>query len=328
MGCNQISDFCRPSWTTHLAGMSGLLDACTQRRSRSACDDELIRFCRQYLVYHLVMAKATFNVDRVLRGTKEMAPKFLADISTCRNDDLGLVKPSESSSTSGNFHKLHPNVPRELESGFDDQAQRLLQSDSFNQLDYIEAHQGFSNSLLILIDSISDLPDHASGSKSHMSAIQIEVQKIENALDTLVQRPPDSLLANASVYGFVNFTELDDAVHDNAAVDRRLQMVTATAEAHRLGALLFLDEICATHFPNVDLRCRQSRKISIERVFTLASTIYSTGFITAAFPLWPIFVAGCMVTTDEERVTVLEIFDNYQCRIQFGVSSLLAAVVG
>ncbi|KAL5338751.1 fungal-specific transcription factor domain-containing protein [Aspergillus crustosus] len=56
-----ISDHCKSTWTKHLIGLSGILDACSEHPFTDSHTLRLIKTCRQYLVYHLIMAKATIS---------------------------------------------------------------------------------------------------------------------------------------------------------------------------------------------------------------------------------------------------------------------------
>lgn len=100
----------------------------------------------------------------------------------------------------------------------------------------------------------------------------------------------------------------------------KLEFITMTADSNRLAALLFLDETCATHLPHIVPRCRKSRSVIIQKIFSYVKSICETGPITAALPIWPVFVAGCMASTDDDRLQVMEIFDKFLSEEKFGVS--------
>ncbi|KAI1387989.1 uncharacterized protein F4822DRAFT_298391 [Hypoxylon trugodes] len=314
-----ISDQCRATWTSHIVGISGLLDACQGQASRSPGHETLLQFSQQYLMYHLVMAKSTLHVDGVIPNSKSILSRLIGVSSSPtrnRDDRDGVHERAPRNSTSVN-EEPEERIEPCLASFFLD-----------NELDEIDTHQGFSNRLLLLINDICDLRDSecsgkAGDANADTSALERRVIQIQSQLECLTQVPPKSVLQSSRDRREDYQTQpLLNEFHK-----RRLELITMTAETNRLAALLFLDETCGTHFPHIIPRCRKSRPDFIQKVLSLIQDICDTGPITAALPIWPVFVAGCMASSDDIRLQVLEIFDKFQRQKKFGSLPPALAVI-
>lgn len=170
--------------------------------------------------------------------------------------------------------------------------------------DYIDVCQGFSNRLLLLINDICNLPG---GSRQDAAAA---VKRIDTCLENLEQLPPSSLQSDPTGAS----PELE------AARQRKLDVITATAEANMLSAFVFLDETCRIHWPGIVPECRASLQKHISRIFSLVEEICEKEPVTAALPIWPVFIAGCSLDKDEDRVRLLGILDKFKWQQLFGVS--------
>ena len=178
-----------------------------------------------------------------------------------------------------------------------------------SHIHYIEHHQGFSNALLLLVNEISDL-----AGKGGTNDIAKRVYQLEAQHEKLNQLLPKSALDES--------TSLPIHMERKKIPSYRLQSTLDTAEAHRIAAFLFLDEMCALHLPGVAPDCRSSGSAHIEEILSLVESICNREPVTAALPIWiwPVFIVGCAVITEGDRLRILDILDKFQLRRIFGVS--------
>lgn len=252
--------------------MRTLLDVCGNNPTACAHAEQVIRFCEQYFTYHLVMAKTLFSIS-VCQGKVENVP-----------NQRGLIDM-----TSQPYLRFGKEPAR---------------------ADCIEPHQGFSNSLLRLINEICNIRNFAGTGAAHdESLMAVKVSGIETGLDNLRQEVPQSLLAG--------WKKQQPA---------EILTIKATAEVHRIGALLFLDETCALYCPEVVPRSREMREILGGRIIELALNI-DLDHVTAAYPIWPVFIAGCLVSDEDRRLRILKIFDRIEKIKDFRVSHGLFVIL-
>lgn len=193
-----------------------------------------------------------------------------------------------------------------------------------DDLNHIQNYQGFSNSLLLLVNEVCDLGKRledenlSEGNCSEENTLVEDVIRLRSSLESLTQLPPKS-----------RHIQGDDSMAYNAPSPsssrdhhRQLEVIMATAEANRVAALLFLDETFSTRFPSLfSSDTRKRRSAYKEAIFTCADTICENGIVTSALPIWPIFLAGYSAVTDEDRSRVLAILDRFQSQSWFGVSA-------
>ncbi|KIW73001.1 hypothetical protein PV04_01156 [Phialophora macrospora] len=337
-----ISDLCRPTWTSHLLGLSGLLDLCVQHGDLVNQYQSLVSFFRQYLVYHLVMAKATFSVDHALPAAELILPTLLdamvvqdpnpndrwamgdaggADCYHGATDGHGLQRPTISFDFQPDVSSSPPPPVAILDT---------LNKDSY----YIQPHQGFSNALLYLINMICDLPNLKERSgpgprqdPDGVNAVVIDqVQRIETSLDTLTQLPPRPFAPESSSVCDLAETP-GERVGAEDVLGNRLHLVELTAEVHRVTARLLLDTMCRLHYPWLASQLHHTHEDIIEEVLTQIEAICQIEPITSAAPIWPTFLVGCVVSGDRDRLRVLKIFDRLQTHKQQGNIPPAAAVV-
>lgn len=285
----EVADHCQPTWTDHLAAIAALLEACTNHPAMPDSAQDIVRFAWQYFAYHLVTAKTTFAVNQFIPSTS------------------ALRLP-----TAPIYHQyMH------------------LRSDTTKD-SYVDAYQGFSNTLLFLIDDICELRSTPAASVSEVAAT---VHRIEEAIVSLRQLPPkpywfedgDSLFHD--LFNGDNADESKSPASDNTDTanipgsDRmRFLVLESTAEAHRLGALLFLDETCALYWPEIVPRTRAVRSRLVDQIVDLSRAILAAEHVTAAFPVWAVFMAGCMAAAggglgggaDHQRQRILDIFSRLE----------------
>ncbi|KAJ5716332.1 hypothetical protein N7493_008243 [Penicillium malachiteum] len=162
--------------------------------------------------------------------------------------------------------------------------------------DTIDTYMGFSHSLLLLINEVADL----AGTPSEASSIAkaSNVYPLKKRIETIQQMPP------------VEFISPDTEC-------------AAIAEANRLGTLLLLHEICSSksrqpdyyHLPSFN---PDEKDQYVEQILQLILSKKANMMRTAALPLWPLFLAGCCTRNEEDRVTVLQIFEEVESIRRYG----------
>jgi hypothetical protein len=190
-----------------------------------------------------------------------------------------------------------------------------------DSLDIIDPYMGFSNSLLLLINEVADLAweDGDSVSDEVTEPLNIRATRLKESLENLRQIPP-----------FVPSTALGmrNSVGSGEVTESECQ---AIAEANRLGALVLLHEICSSTTTSSDhtinsvthntrppgLRS-EDKDPYVRRILNLILDNKNMKR-TAALPLWPLFLAGCCAPGEEERITVLRLFEELEGTKRFGV---------
>ncbi|OKO99914.1 hypothetical protein PENSUB_8131 [Penicillium subrubescens] len=97
----------------------------------------------------------------------------------------------------------------------------------------------------------------------------------------------------------------------------------AIAEANRLGALLLLHETCSpkaasTSRSGLPAFDTEEKSRFVGQILNLILEKKANMMRTAVLPLWPLFLAGCCAREDEERVTVLRLFEELNGIRRFG----------
>ncbi|KAI8956697.1 fungal-specific transcription factor domain-containing protein [Daldinia sp. FL1419] len=304
-----ISDNCKSTWISHLMGIFGFLDVCLQQNIRTPEEKAIVQFGQQYLMYHLVMAKSTLHLDEVMPKYKDILTRLLgnSETSSTKCIDTNYTSSKELvNATSQPVSFGYGNGDPTMQPGF-----RLVGPSFNDELDRIDTHQGFSNRLLLIINDICDLRNSQNSDErqdNDAEALERRVIEIQSRLEVLTQNPPENSY---------QFWERSDQPGPEE-LQRRLDFIMMTAESHRLATLLFLDETCATHLPHIIPQCRKIRSATIHEILFKVKCICETGPITAALPIWPVFVAGCMASSDDERLQVMEIFDKFLSQKKFG----------
>lgn len=303
----EITDSCRPSWVTHLKGIHTLINQYQDAFIRSSRTSDVSRFFSRYFSFHLVLARTAFRVEDDIAFTNTASSVNMESASTqaCLpisklTDFLSLAMPLED-------------------------------------LDQIDSYMGLSNSLLLLINEVADLAWKYHSKKSieaEMPFVREQVQRLRSSLETLQQTPPP-LADNGQSDGPYPIAYTTDA---DGLLARTVAEFQAIAEANRLGALLLLHEVCASRFQRPDLFRTATTPEIVSNEYSSAPTDYKTCYVrgildpmiqninrisrTAALPLWPLFIAGCCVTTEEDQITVMKIFEETEKLKRYGVCSL------
>jgi hypothetical protein len=252
------------------------------------------------------MAKATFRIDKFIPNSERTLSKHL----------LADSWPREVSNDTPSTHQ--GNILMQLFSGYGvesltspNAAEEIMFPPNTTASDYIECGQGFSNSLLLIINEICDLsngPEYR-----EIDHVASTVQRIHSSLNSLIQLAPDNR------YDAHRQQTTNENFQGKRNINSRLEVIIATAEANRLAALLLLDDTCALRFPEVKSPGRASRKDYIENIISTVEMICDKEPVTAALPIWPVFVAGCSIVSEEGRLRVLSILEKFQDPQVFGV---------
>jgi hypothetical protein len=164
--------------------------------------------------------------------------------------------------------------------------------------DTIDPYMGFSPSLLLLINQVAELAGIRGDGQKRVSATT--VYQLKKSLEEVEQRIP---------------AEHIDPNTECAAI----------AEANRVGALLLLHETCSrkpicsgtSHLPSLNV---EEKNGYVEQILNLILTKKANMMLTAVLPLWPLFLAGCCARDEEQRVVVMQLFEELEAIRRFGVS--------
>ncbi|KAJ5088916.1 hypothetical protein N7456_012532 [Penicillium angulare] len=162
--------------------------------------------------------------------------------------------------------------------------------------DTIDPYMGFSQSLLLLIDRVTELAWSKEDEQINISPSTVHTLKKD--LEDIQQRLP---------------SEQIDPTTECASI----------AEANRLGALLLLHETCSpksasANKPSLPIFDQEEKNQFVKRILSLIMGKKANMMRTAALPLWPLFLAGCCARGDEERVIVLRLFEELNDIRRFG----------
>ncbi|EXJ94142.1 hypothetical protein A1O1_02535 [Capronia coronata CBS 617.96] len=287
----EISDGCNPSWVTHLKGFRGLLHRHRRKLANvSPHSWNMQQFFVRYFDFHLVLAKTTFRVDE---GDSN------ADLS---HPIVGNTGSESTSSRSELYHGPdHTRQDHDDAPNFSSSTSSLSLHMPLDSMDDIDPYMGFSNGLLLLINEITDIGPMASRTGDQARAT-IHARRLKTSLANLHQRLPESAVSSDMV--------------------TRRRAFVATAEAYRLGAIILLHEVLSRSYPAVSAPCHVITKPelddAIQSILQLIDTRLEDMIDTAALPLWPLFLAGCCVDLEEDRMTALRLFEVIEQRKRFG----------
>lgn len=162
---------------------------------------------------------------------------------------------------------------------------------------------GFSHSLLLLINQVAELAWTQSDNQKFTN--NTAALKLKKSLEGVVQILP---------------SQCDDLNTECAAI----------AEANRLGALLLLQEICSTKSASTNNLRQQPTGTQenlkthyVKLILNLMQEKKANMMRTAVLPLWPLFLAGCCASGEEERVIVMQFFDEVEGIRRFGVCKIV-----
>lgn len=174
---------------------------------------------------------------------------------------------------------------------------RLFQESVPESPNIIDPYMGFSHSLLLLINKTTKIAWTESGGENSDTP---DIFFLKEELENIQQKAP------------VGFIDADTEC-------------MAIAEANRLGALLLLHDICSlkpgskSEWSGVfDPR---EKSLYVDRILSLIISKKVNMMRTAVLPLWPLFLAGCCSSTEEQRLIVLQLFEELDSIHRFGVST-------
>lgn len=174
-----------------------------------------------------------------------------------------------------------------------------LANNSLETPDTIDPYMGFSHSLLLLINQVAELAWKPIDGIKNMRFT--DILPLRKRLEGLEQVLP---------------SECEDPNTECAAI----------AEANRLGALLLLHEICsnkssaAVNPVNCHSTELEEKSQYVKLILNLILEKKGNMMRTAVLPLWPLFLAGCCAFGEEERVIVMQLFEDLEGIHRFGVS--------
>ncbi|KAJ5787570.1 transcriptional regulator family: Fungal Specific TF [Penicillium paradoxum] len=161
--------------------------------------------------------------------------------------------------------------------------------------DTIDPYMGLSPALLLMIDQVAELA--WAREDGNLKTSNTDVHHLKTNLDELEQKIP------------------------SGNIDPSMECA-AIAEANRLGALLLLHEICATKATtntfSISILASDEKNTYVEQILALMSEKKANMMRTAVLPLWPLFLAGCCAHREEERVVVLQLFEELEGIRRFG----------
>ncbi|GLI79406.1 hypothetical protein PoHVEF18_007738 [Penicillium ochrochloron] len=162
--------------------------------------------------------------------------------------------------------------------------------------DTIDPYMGFSQSLLLLINQVTELAWSKEDDQNDLNPST--VYQLRRNLEDIQQRLPNGQI---------------DPTTECAAI----------AEANRLGALLLLHETCSPKTasfskPGLPAFDKEEKSRFVGQILSLILEKKANMMRTAVLPLWPLFLAGCCAREDEERVTVLRLFEELNGIRRFG----------
>jgi hypothetical protein len=326
----EITDGCRPSWVTHLNGIHAISARCHKSPTfthDSSHSSNLRQFFNRYFAFHLVLARTAFRVDLdadVVSGKYTMFKPPDSPTHLVRK----IYEPSLNSALvrgSGGSRQSNSAGLENLEELAATSTNFLALTMPLEELDEIDPCMGFSNSLLLLINEIADLAWRSPPKCMDANTISLRVKAfhLKESLEKLRQRPPKQLVP-ANI--------MNDCPDRDLATEFMI-----IAEANRLGALLFLHEICSNRFrfegsyhssevyDDYDQNTLLPRFPDEDKLTYIRAILDLIGhnlpwiIRTAALPLWPLFLAGCCSVTEEDRMTVMVIFEESEQLKRFGV---------
>ena len=261
--------------------------------------------CR-YFTCHLVMAKTTFLVEVVMPSTistSTLAAEHVESQEAFRTNKSASVNDLHQSWTSTKNLAL------------------VMCPDTMNNVDM---YSGLSNSLLLLINEITD-PKAEMLYSSRMSTSFSRV-KAEVLLSKATQMKETLLSLQQVVHGSVTASDPDFGVNHKR-----------TAEAYRLAALILLHESVSV-LPSSRAIGRPSKANSqaypslgsavldvdvkiayIRLVLTLVGEVLTQDAPNCSWPLWPLFIASCDAKIEADKITALNLFEKAQQKIKLGL---------
>lgn len=280
----------------HLNFYRSLLRIGFNNFSASSVTSPAIQFFSSYFSKHVILAKTLFSVEDVV---PEVSSDTL-DVAGVQQVSKGGTSPSRR--------------PTRLEHKSSwTSTETISLSMCQDSLDSIDLWNGCSRSLLLLINEVVALKEQAkiltventSEIEARRAAIESTIQRLKHSLINLSQLQPPTLSTD----------------HVEGATSR-IQLLIRNAEAYRSAAILLLNESSVPEFYGLSAKfdhrrltpalSAEEKSFHIEFILRTAHDIISLPDVPISWPLWPLFIAGCCVTNEDDKAVVLSLFRNAQ----------------
>lgn len=252
----------------------------------------------RYFAFHLVLAKTTFrpeepDLEDTTRQTGTPSSSTSDDETSTRQSTEDPASGSRAMSPSSSFLSSH------------------MYEDT---MDEIDPYMGFSNRLLLLINEITDLV-LVGNTAGNNTLFTNKARNLKSSLDNLQQHLPSFPVIEASASKSSPTTQRDFASRKRAMV--------ATAETYRQSAIVLLHHILSQPHPAASISSHviihaKELQAAIHSILHTISTHLDDMIHTAVLPLWSLFLAGCCVDDEEQRMTALRVFETTESRKRFG----------
>ncbi|RAQ77133.1 hypothetical protein COH20_007480 [Aspergillus flavus] len=282
-----ISNSCDGSWVKHLACFQLIVKEMAYGHRKAP---PVPQFFISYFSAHLVLAKSVFSIDDVLPVGK---------IPTNSTNHSSLVN-------STNTEKVSWTSTKDLA--------KVMPADTLHEIDMWNGHSGH---MLLIINEILSLKHDAQALRhqsSDLSTPQLAVQEKHAAIADKITTLEASLATTTQIIPVSLYKDRTSAESRHG-----FRLLKSTSEAYRLAAYLLLSEAVSPRFLGYtpastqsieQLRDSAQRAQYVDRIFHLASYVVSSvDHLPISWPLWPLFIASCCCSRDEEtRTRALEIF--------------------
>lgn len=254
----------------------------------------LAHYAASYFAAHTVLAKSLFSI------ADSASPAAVSSINIFHRVSL---TDGQLALLDRTFDSCNTWTSTEFISSF-------MSTESLNEID---PWNGYSNSLLLLINEIACLREDAVAMHHHrlsQARIEAKIRLLETSLSRLSQSSPASLRNT-----------------DQQTLSHQRRLLEGNAEAYRLAAILFLNESSSPRFlglattndagPAIPLLDATKQQQYVSGVLERVRDIVMHTDLPVSWPLWPLFIAGCRTDAEEDRMTVLSLLQCAQRKKQY-----------
>ncbi|KAE8420385.1 fungal-specific transcription factor domain-containing protein [Aspergillus pseudocaelatus] len=271
-------DFCDGSWVKHLACFQLIVKEMAHGRRNAP---SVPQFFISYFSAHLVLAKSVFSIEDILP---------VGEIPTSPTKPNSLVH-------STNTERVSWTSTKDLV--------KVMPADTFHEIDM---WNGLSSHMLLLINEILSLKQDAQAfchQSSDPCTAQLAAQQKHAEISDKITTLEASLAATTQIIPVSLYKNRSSAESKHG-----FRLLKSTSEAYRLAAYLLLSEAASPHFLGYtpattqsieQLRDTAQRAQYVDRIFHLANYVVSSvDHLPISWPLWPLFIASCCCSRDEE----------------------------
>lgn len=313
----KIWDGSRPAWVKHFICYRdmALLKSTTQPLI-SGRTRHMYKWFNKFFIYHIIMCKTAFNIDDEVSGSAYISPTSPPDESPSAQQRQGL-------------QGRHHNYPHSWSS-----SETLSLSMSLDGLEYIDPYTGFSDALLLLINDIADLKYQFLS--AIMDADLLEDQNLmEEIIQVCVHKYTRLKATLENIEQHLPLTVLEYEAVDYSQRQAIRKVLIATSKAYKCASLILLSETVGllakyyTSFTGAFLDYREifhgynpqdNERYATETIQLVYEVVNFTDIgLTTSWPLWPLFIAGCVVNDKWYRALVENSFETVMRRTPFGV---------